>query len=359
MNTFGQYLRLTTFGESHGKAIGGILDGVPAGLKLDFDVIREAVRRRAPSSAIGSTARKEADEPEFLSGIYEGVTLGTPLAFIIRNTDVKPQDYEQQGGALRPNHADYTYGVKYGIRDPRGGGRASARETAVRVVAGAIASQILALKGIDVVAWTDSIGTVKCQNWEGIVPTQEQIYSNDVRCPDVEIANGMQNAIKTAAENCDSLGGCVRCVLSGVPAGLGEPIFGKLQARLAAAMMSIPAVKGFEYGDGFAAAESCGSQQVDIFVPTSNGIGLSSNHSGGIQGGISNGQPITMRVAIKPIATMPGREFPTTDAAGNPCTIQMRGRHDICAVPRAVPVVQAMAALVVADALLAPTSTIK
>lgn len=343
MNTFGNSLRLTTFGESHGLAIGGVIDGLPAGFIIDFDDVRLWMDRRRPGSVAGSTTRRESDEVEFLSGIYQGRTLGTPVAFIIRNTDARPGDYDPE--LLRPNHADYTYLQKYGLRDPRGGGRASARETACRVVAGAIAAQILEAKGIFVSAWTESIGKVTTQ--VAAVPDETDIYASAVRCPDAVASVAMQDALDCARRDCDTLGGIVRCVVTGLKPGVGEPVFGKLQASLAAAMMSIPAAKGFDYGDGFAAAEATGRSQVDVLTPN----GIVGNHSGGIQGGISNGQPLTMRVAFKPIATMPGATVPTINESGESASLTFGGRHDVCAVPRAVPVVRAMAALTVLDLL--------
>lgn len=330
MNTFGTNLRLTSFGESHGPAIGGVIDGFPAGFRVDFEALEEFMRRRRPGSTPGSSARRESDCPEFLSGLLDGVTLGTPIAFIIRNTDCRPGDYAELEDVYRPNHADYTYQAKYGIRDARGGGRASARETAVRVCAGALAAQYLADSGIRTVAEIDSIGGIGGDR------------------------AAMDAAIEEARRSCDSLGGIVRCTITGVPAGVGSPVFGKLQAQLAAAMMGIPAAKGFEYGDGFAAAAARGSEQLDPFIPDGKGgITVASNHSGGIQGGITNGAPIVFRVAFKPIATMPGRTVETVDRNGRPTTVTYSGRHDVCAVPRALPVVEAMANLVLLDALLA------
>lgn len=355
MNSFGTYYRLTSFGESHGPAIGGIIDGGPAGIAIDMEAVRTAMERRSPRNTSGSTGRREADTVEFLSGIYEGRTLGTPIGFIIRNTDSRPQDYPAADGPLRPNHADYTYLCRYGIRDPRGGGRASARETACRVVAGAIAAAILADKGIAVHAWTESIGTVSACVPDGSIPSDDDIFSSPVRCPQPDKSREMEAALDRARRDSDTLGGIVRCVVTGLPAGIGDPVGDKLQARLAAAMMSIPAAKGFDYGDGFAAAAMRGSEHCDLFTTGADGsIRTATNHSGGIQGGISNGAPVAMRVAFKPIASMPGREVSTVDASGRPCTLRLSGRHDVCAVPRAVSVVRAMAAMTILDALLAP-----
>lgn len=331
MNTFGQLFRLTTFGESHGPAIGGVIDGMPAGLKIDFDAVDAMMARRRPNSSAASTSRREADRPEFLSGIFNGVTTGTPVAFVIANTDMRSADYGAIARAFRPSHADYTYEVKYGpCRDYRGGGRASARETAVRVVAGALAEQALAPMGVSFstrVAAVGPLGLDRKDEWAHL--------------------------IELARAEGDTLGGIVECVVSGVPAGVGEPLFDKLQARLAAAMMSIPAAKGFEYGMGFAGAAMRGSESMDRF---NSDFTTSTNYSGGIQGGISNGMPITMRVAFKPVATLM-REIPTVDRQGNPVVLPPRGRHDVCVVPRAVPVVESMAAMVILDAVLLNRST--
>lgn len=318
MNSFGKILTLTSFGESHGPAMGGVLDGMPAGVSVDVEALQRFVDRRRPGNAPGASARDEKDRVELLSGIWEGKTLGTPIGFIVRNTDAHSQDYESIAACYRPNHADYTWEAKYGIRDPRGGGRASARETVARVVAGGIALQALETLGITVEA---------------------------------EIADeaGLEQAIADAAHDGDTLGGIISCFVKGVPAGLGEPVFGKLHARLAAAMMSIPSVHGFEYGDGFGMAAKRGSEVMDVFEKRADGtIGTATNHSGGIQGGISNGEDITMRIAFKPVPTLM-RDVPTVDRHGNPVTLHPRGRHDVCVLPRALPVVEAMAALVILD----------
>lgn len=322
MNTLGKILTLTTFGESHGPAMGGVLDGVPAGQDISLDEVQRFVDRRRPVQADGGTARREQDRVEVLSGIWQGKTLGTPIGFIIRNTDARSDDYLQIARYYRPNHADYTWQAKYRIRDPRGGGRASARETVARVVAGGIAMQMLSNVGITVEARVESVGNAAA----------------DVAG---EIA-------KAASEN-DTLGGVISCTISGVPVGLGEPLFGKLHAQLAAAMMSIPAVHGFEYGDGFAMAKKRGSEVMDLFVRHEDGsIGTRTNHSGGIQGGISNGEDITIRIAFKPVPSLM-REVPTVDADGNPATLAPRGRHDVCVLTRALPIVESMAALVMLD----------
>ena len=316
MNTIGKLLTLTTFGESHGPAMGGILDGMPAGLDIDLDALQRFVDRRRTGQTIGSSKRDERDRVEVLSGIWQGKTLGTPIGFIVRNTDARSDDYNEIAQSYRPNHADYTWEKKYGIRDPRGGGRASARETVARVVAGGIAMQALARLGITVEA-----------SFSPVDPAE------------------LERAVKDG----DTLGGIIECVVKGVPAGIGEPVFGKLHAQLAAAMMSIPSVHGFEYGDGFGMAAKRGSEVMDQFVKREDGtIGTLTNHSGGIQGGISNGEDIVMRMAFKPVPTLM-REVPTIDRKGNPVILQPRGRHDAWVLPRALPIVEAMAALVLLD----------
>ena len=319
MNTIGKILTLTTFGESHGPAMGGVLDGMPAGVEIDLDELQRFVDRRRTGSYVGASTRDEKDRVEVLSGIWQGKTLGTPIGFIVRNADARSADYDEIARCYRPNHADFTWEAKYGIRDPRGGGRASARETVARVVAGGIAVQALNRLGITVTARIDAKSYASAGDLEQVV------------------AQG------------DTLGGIIECVVSGVPAGLGEPLFGKLHARLAAAMMSIPSVHGFEYGDGFDMASKRGSEVMDLFEKRDDGtIGTVTNHSGGIQGGISNGEDIVMRIAFKPVPTLM-REVPTIDRDGNPVTLPPRGRHDACVVPRALPIVEAMAALVILD----------
>lgn len=326
-NTFGTRLRFTGFGESHGPAVGGVLDGFPAAFEIDFDAVQAMLDRRRPGNSPLSSARREADRVRFLSGIFEGKTLGTPIAFIIENNDARSSDYECLRHAYRPNHADYTYQAKYGIRDHRGGGRSSARETAGRVVAGALAMQLLHANGISVKAETESIG--------------------HARTPE-----NFDDEIRRAKAEGDSVGAVVRCTVSGCPAGLGEPVFGKLQAMLASAMMSINAVKGFEYGCGFDGALCRGSELLDTPCADADGrVRMSANNSGGIQGGISNGEDIYFRVAFKPVATLM-RSLDTIDDKGKPVKLQMHGRHDVCVVPRALVVVEAMAALTLADALL-------
>ena len=324
MNTIGNILKLTTFGESHGPAMGGVLDGVPAGVPVDLKALQLFVDRRRPGLTTGASARDEKDRVEVLSGIWQGKTLGTPIGFIVRNTDARSEDYEQVAKCYRPNHADYTWLAKYGISDPRGGGRASARETVARVVAGGIAMQMLATLGITVEACVAQVGEV----------TDEL---------------EMDTAIAQALSQGDTLGGIISCTVKGVPAGLGEPVFGKLHAQLAAAMMGIPSVHGFEYGDGFNLAACRGSEVLDQFVKREDGsIGTLTNHSGGIQGGISNGEDIIMRIAFKPVPTLM-RDVPTIDHDGDPVTLHPQGRHDVCVLHRALPVVEAMAALVSLD----------
>lgn len=327
MNTFGTLFRLTDFGESHGAAIGGVVDGMPAGITIDFDDVQHQLDRRKPGQSPLTTARNESDKVQFLSGIFEGRTTGTPIGFIIPNGDSRSKDYDNLRHTFRPNHADYTYSAKYGLRDYRGGGRSSARETAVRVVGGALALQALALHGISVEARAIQIGGTKNQDM-------------------------FEQEILAAKKDRDSVGGVIECTVSGVCPGLGEPIFGKLQAMLASAMMSINAAKGFEYGDGFNAASCRGSQQADNFYIGDNGrICTRTNHSGGIQGGISNGEDIVFRVAFKPVATI-ARQFETITDDGIPTQLEVTGRHDPCVIPRAIPVVESMAAITILDALL-------
>ena len=324
MNTIGKILTLTTFGESHVPAMGGVLDGMPAGVDIDLDALQRFVDRRRTGQTVGSSTRDEQDRVEVLSGILQDKTLGTPIGFVVRNTDARSKDYEQLADCYRPNHADYTWQAKYGIRDPRGGGRASARETVARVVAGGIAMQALSTLGVTVEARVAQVGSV----------TDER---------------EMETAIADAQREGDTLGGIIACTVKGVPAGLGEPLFGKLHAQLAAAMMSIPSVHGFDYGDGFDMAAKRGSEVVDLFKKRPDGsIGTVTNHSGGIQGGISNGEDITMRIAFKPVPTLM-RDVPAVDRDGNPVTLQPRGRHDACVLHRALPIVEAMAALVILD----------
>lgn len=351
MNTFGQIYRLTSFGESHGPAVGGVIDGMPAGVTIDLDAVQHELDRRRPGQSDIVTARRESDRVEILSGVFEGRTLGTPIGFIVRNSDSHSDDYENLRHVYRPSHADYTYDIKYGLRDHRGGGRSSARETVARVVGGAFARQALAGLGVSIRAYTSAVGAVTLD-----VPSDRLdlslTESNAVRCPDPATAAEMERLIKAVKAEGDTVGGIVTCVIDGVPAGLGEPVFGKLHARLAEAMMSINAAKGFDYGMGFDGAAMRGSEVNDIFEPTDDGrITTRTNHSGGIQGGISNGARITMRVAFKPVATLL-REIETVDDEGRKTVLKMRGRHDPCVVPRAVPIVEAMAAMTILDAVL-------
>lgn len=341
-NSFGNIFKLSTFGESHGDAIGGVIDGCPAGIILDLEAIQKEMNRRKPGQSEIVTQRKEPDEVQFLSGIFEGKTTGTPIGFIIENTNQKSKDYSHIKDVYRPSHADFTYEKKYGIRDYRGGGRSSARETACRVVAGAIAKQVI--KDIRINAYTSSVGDLFLEK-----PYQDldfsKIESNPVRCPDDFVANQMIEKIKAIKKEGDTIGGTVTCVIQNVPIGLGEPVFDKLHAELGKAMLSINAVKGFEYGSGFCGAKMKGSDHNDQF----NADGTTkTNLSGGIQGGISNGMDIYFRVAFKPVATIIQKQN-TLDNQGNIVEMQGKGRHDPCVVPRAIPIVEAMAALVLTD----------
>ncbi|WP_277017029.1 chorismate synthase [Flavobacterium lindanitolerans] len=341
-NSFGNLFRLTTFGESHGEALGGIIDGCPPGITLDIEAIRFEMSRRKPGQSAIVTQRKEEDEVQFLSGIFEGKTTGTPIGFIIPNTNQKSDDYSHIKESYRPSHADYVYEKKYGIRDYRGGGRSSARETASRVVAGAIAKQVI--PSIKINAFVSSVGDIFIDK-----PYQaldfSKTESNPVRCPDEATAKKMEDYIKEIRKQGDTVGGTITCVIQNVPIGLGEPVFDKLHAELGKAMLSINAVKGFEYGSGFCGARMKGSEHNDLYNPDGT---TKSNLSGGIQGGISNGMDIYFRVAFKPVATIMQKQE-TLDIYGNIVEMQGRGRHDPCVVPRAVPIVEAMAALVLAD----------
>ncbi len=351
-NTFGTLFKLTTFGESHGRALGGVLDGCPAGIALDLKAIQDELNRRKPGQSAIVTQRKEPDTVEIYSGVFEGKTTGTPIGFAIHNTNQKSKDYSHIKDSYRPSHADYVYDKKYGFRDYRGGGRSSARETASRVVAGAIAKQFL--KGVQINAFVSQVGSLKLET-----PYQEldfkAIESNAVRCPDTVTAAKMEEYIKSIKKQGDTIGGVISCVVQNVPIGLGEPVFDKLHAELGKAMLSINAVKGFEYGSGFAGVEMKGSEHNDQY--NSDGS-TRSNLSGGIQGGISNGMDIYFKVAFKPVATVL-QAYDTIDKEGNKVTTQGKGRHDPCVVPRAVPIVEAMAALVLADhTLLARTNKV-
>ena len=347
MNSFGTLLRLTTFGESHGVAIGGVLDGFPAGVVIDEDFVRLEMQRRRPGQSAVTTSRNEADEVQFLSGVFEGRSTGTPIAFVIKNTNNHSNDYDNLRTAYRPSHADYVYDVKYGIRDHRGGGRSSARETAVRVCAGALAKLALRSKGVSVQAYTSQVGDILLEK-PYTAYNLASAENNVVRCPDAEKAAAMEKLILDVKSDGDTVGGVVTCVAKGVPVGLGEPLYDKLSGSLASAMMSINAAKGFDYGNGFNAAFGRGSQQNDIFYNDNGVITTRTNNSGGIQGGISNGNDIYFRVAFKPVATIL-MEQPTVSPDGQETVVKARGRHDPCVVPRAVPVVEAMAALVLLD----------
>lgn len=341
-NTFGRIFRLTTFGESHGEALGGVIDGCPPGIELDIDAVQAELNKRRPGQSSIVTQRDEADKVQFLSGIFEGKTTGAPIGFVIPNTNQKPKDYSHIKDVYRPSHADYVYDKKYGIRDYRGGGRSSARETVSRVVGGAVARQVI--PEVKINAFVSSVGDIFIDK-----PYQELDFTltetNAVRCPDIETAKKMEEYIKQIKKEGDTVGGTITCVVQNVPVGLGEPVFDKLHAELGKAMLSINAVKGFEYGSGFCGARMKGSEHNDSFNPDGT---TKSNLSGGIQGGISNGMDIYFRVAFKPVATiMQSQE--TIDKNGNITQMQGKGRHDPCVVPRAVPIVEAMAALVLTD----------
>lgn len=353
MNSFGERFRLTSFGESHGAAIGGVIDGMQPGIAIDLVEVQRQLDRRRPGQSDITTARRESDKVEVLSGMMEGLTTGTPIGFIVRNADHRSGDYDNMRHVMRPSHADYTYQLKYGIRDHRGGGRSSARETIARVVAGAFALQALALHGISVTAYTSQVGDIKVEAPYSALDLSA-VDSNIVRCPDTPTALRMIELIRAVKAEGDTIGGVVTCVVKGAPAGLGEPVFGKLQSRLASAMMSINAAKGFDYGLGFDDCGRRGSEMIDTWLPADSSIPrvhTASNHSGGIQGGISNGEDIYFRVAFKPVATLL-RDVPTVDDRGNATTLHARGRHDPCVLPRAVPIVEAMAAMVIYDSLL-------
>ena len=355
-NSFGNIFRLTSFGESHGAAIGGVIDGMPAGIAIDLDAVQRELDRRRPGQSAIVTARNEKDRVRILSGIFEGVTTGTSIGFIIENENQHSADYGNIKDAFRPSHAYYTYTTKYGLRDYRGGGRSSARETAARVVAGAFARQALAQLGIDLYAYTSQVGEIALSR-DYRLYSRDAIDTNAVRCPDATKAAEMEQLIKQVKGEGDTIGGIITGVITGVPVGLGEPVFGKLHAMLGAAMLSINAVKGFEYGDGFDFATRRGSEVNDAFVTDDAGhVSTATNHSGGIQGGISNGEDIIFRVAFKPVATLL-RDVNTIDKDGNSITLKARGRHDPCVLPRAVPIVEAMAAMVILDAYLLNKTT--
>lgn len=350
-NTIGTLFRLTTFGESHGPAIGGILDGCPAGITLDIQAIAQEMARRRPGQSAISTPRRESDEVEFLSGLDQGVTLGTPIAFLLRNTDTRPADYDNLKDVFRPSHADFTYHAKYGQRAVAGGGRSSARETAARVVGGAIASQLLRRYGIKITGFVSRVGDI-AMPVVTTAPDRSSVDANIVRCPHAETAHRMLQRIEEVKSNGDTIGGIISCIVQGVPAGLGEPVFDKLSAALAGACMSINAAHGFEFGSGFFGASMLGSEHNDEFLSAPDGtVRTATNHSGGIQGGISNGMDIVFRVAFKPVSTIM-KEQTTVNTTGLEEKINPAGRHDPCVVPRAVPIVEAMTALTLADHLL-------
>jgi chorismate synthase len=355
MNTFGTIFKLTSFGESHGKGVGGVIDGVPAGIEIDMVYIQNELNRRRPGQSNITTPRKESDEVVFLSGIYEGKTTGTSIGFVIYNENQHSSDYENLKDIYRPSHADFTYQTKYGHRDHRGGGRSSARETISRCVAGAIAKLALLQYGIDIKAYTSQVGTVKLAGTYHDYDLNT-IESNLVRCPDTDTAEKMIALIHQVKSEGDTVGGVISCVISGAPIGLGSPVFGKLHAELGNAMLSINAVKGFEYGMGFEGVGFKGSEMNDTFYNNNGQIRTKTNHSGGIQGGISNGEDIYFRVAFKPIATLL-QNVETVDKDGKEITLKAKGRHDSCVLPRAVPIVEAMAAMVIFDQLLLAKAT--
>ena len=354
MNTFGNIFRLTTFGESHGAAIGGVVDGMPAGIDIDVEFIQSELNRRRPGQSKLTTSRQEGDRVELLSGVFEGKSTGCPIGFIVRNENQHSQDYENLRTVFRPSHADFTYYSKYGIRDHRGGGRSSARITISRVVAGALAKLVLRQKGITIQAYTSQVGDI-CLERDYRQYDLALTEQNDVRCPDPEKAALMEQLITEVKAQGDTIGGVITCVIKGCPVGLGEPEFGKLHAELGAAMLSINAVKGFEYGDGFEGVSKRGSEVNDRFTNDNGTITTTTNHSGGIQGGISNGQDIYFRVAFKPVATLLQAQE-TVDLEGNATTLTARGRHDPCVLPRAVPIVESMAAMTILDQYLSTKS---
>ena len=353
-NSFGTLFKLTTFGESHGEAIGGIIDGCPAGLELDLEAIQAELDRRKPGQSDLTTQRKESDTVQWLSGIFEGKTTGTPIAFLIPNADQRSKDYSHLKEVYRPSHADYVYEAKYGIRDYRGGGRSSARETACRVAAGAIAKQLLAKDGIEIKAFVSSVGKVEVA--KPYTELDLKGPENELRCPDPEAADAMRRIIEKARDEKDTLGGVITGLAFKVPVGLGEPVFDKLHADLGKAMLSINAVKGFEVGSGFAATKMKGSEHNDGFEVVDGKPSTRTNHSGGIQGGISNGMDLVFRVAFKPVASI-GKKQETISRKGEKTNLEITGRHDPCVVPRAVPIVEAMTALVLADHLLRNRTT--
>lgn len=350
MNTFGNIFRLTTFGESHGEAIGGVVDGMPAGIDIDLDFIQQELNRRRPGQSKITTSRQEADQVEILSGVFEGKSTGCPIGFLVRNTNHHSQDYENMRCLFRPSHADYTYYNKYGIRDHRGGGRSSARITISRCVGGAFAKLVLRQFGVSVQAYTSQVGSIALDR-DYRKYDLSLTETNAVRCPDADKAREMEAFITQMKAEGDTIGGIITCVIKGCPIGIGEPEFGKLHAALGAAMLSINAVKGFEYGEGFDGVTARGSEQNDVFCSQEGHITTQTNHSGGIQGGISNGQDIYCRIAFKPVATIL-TEQETVDIEGNATTFKAQGRHDPCVLPRAVPIVESMASMTILDYIL-------
>ena len=350
MNTFGNIFRLTTFGESHGDAIGGVVDGMPAGIDIDLKFIQQELNRRRPGQSKITTSRQEADQVEILSGVFEGKSTGCPIGFIVRNTNQHSQDYENMRCLFRPSHADYTYYNKYGVRDHRGGGRSSARITISRCVGGALAKLVLRQLGVSVQAYTSQVGPIALER-DYRQYDLSLTETNAVRCPDLEKAREMEALITQMKAEGDTIGGIITCVIKGCPTGVGEPEFDKLHAALGAAMLSINAVKGFEYGEGFDGVTARGSEQNDVFYSERGHITTMTNHSGGIQGGISNGQDIYCRIAFKPVATIL-TEQETVDLEGNATTFKAHGRHDPCVLPRAVPIVESMAAMTILDHIL-------
>ena len=346
-NTFGNLFRLTSFGESHGPGVGGVIDGFPAGIVIDLDFVQQELDRRRPGQSKITTPRKEADKVEFLSGLFEGRSTGCPIGFLVKNTNQHSNDYDNLRNLYRPSHADFTYTQKYGLRDHTGGGRSSARETIARCVGGALAKLALKQLGVSIQAYTAQVGSISLDTDYRKYDLSRTEHSM-VRCPDPEKAAQMEQLISEVKAVGDTIGGIITCVVKGCPIGLGEPVFGKLHAALGSAMLSINAVKGFEYGEGFAGVSQRGSEQNDVFYNENGRISTHTNHSGGIQGGISNGQDIYFRVAFKPVATLL-MEQPTVTLDGQETTITARGRHDACVLPRAVPIVEAMAAMTLLD----------
>lgn len=348
-STFGTLLTVSTFGESHGKGVGAVLDGCPPGMKLCEADIQPQLDRRRPGQNPLTTDRREVDQVTIYSGVENGVTLGTPIGLFVPNRDQRPGDYHRLNQIPRPSHADFTYQMKYGLRASSGGGRASARETIGRVAAGAVAEKMLQdAYGVEIVAWVSAISDIEASAVDGRAITRQAVDANWVRCPDPQAAARMEGRVARVKAEKESVGGIVTCVCRHIPPGWGEPVFDKLEAKLAQAMLSVPATKGFEIGSGFAGTRFAGSVHNDLFISRDGRLGTTTNHSGGVQGGISNGEPVVFRVAFKPPATI-GLAQQTVDFEGNPVTLEAKGRHDPCVVPRAVPIVEAMAALVLAD----------